>query len=78
MTLDTGASVTIVLKELLKPEQMTGKKIYAECANAATWELEQARAEIRVGDCTLTRVLAVALREQLKGVGLAFDLSNKE
>ena len=75
--LDTGATVTIIPKEFVKSEDMTGVTISAKCANAATLILQEANVKLLVGNMILHRRVGVPQSEEIESEALlSFDLHN--
>jgi len=79
VTLDMGAFVTILPKEVVNQENMRGVVIDACCANETLMPLEEARVKLSVEDMELTCRVGVALSRFIGGTELlSFDLDNEE
>ena len=77
--LDTGATVTIIPKEFVKAEDITGVTTCAKCSNAAMLILQEANVKLSVGNMILHRRVGVAPSEEIESEALlSFDLHNPD
>ena len=60
VTIDTGADITILPKEVILPSELTGNKIQGRCTNGTGLKMEEALAEMEVGGMTIKRRVGVA------------------
>ena len=67
---DTGADLTILPKEVVDKDQLTGRKIQSRCANGTPLELEVAAVEIEICGDTISRHVEVIPGDTIGWIGM--------
>ena len=79
VTLDSRATISILPKEIVPPEALTGKEIEARCVNKSTMMLKQAFLEMTVNEKVIKRMGGVIARSFIDWIGiLSCDCSSTE
>jgi len=70
VTMDTGASVTILQKEVVHPKDLTGNTIPTKCTNDSPLVLEEASTEFTISSKRLKIRVGVVPGDQIGGTRL--------